>query len=158
MLPSRTCVTIEVGVIPASDRVCQFALTIPPVDPRPQVRTTSPVLAGGLPLERISVMTQGESKLSRQIAKEVRHRGGFIFKVHGGPTMMAGLPDLQGCYRGRYVALETKMPGAKGASPVQRLRINQIRRAGGVSFVVRSVNDAMRVLDWVDRQIDSTDV
>lgn len=70
--------------------------------------------------------------------------------------MMAGLPDLAMCYRGRYVHLETKMPEGKGPSPAQRLRIKQIRDAGGVSYVVRSVNAAMVVLDRIDREIDST--
>lgn len=103
-------------------------------------------------------MTQGESRLSRRIAHAVRERGGFVFKVHGGPTMMVGLPDLVICYRGRYIALETKMPEGKGPSPAQRLRIHQIRRAGGLSYVVRSVRAAMMVLNRVDREIDSEHV
>lgn len=101
-------------------------------------------------------MAQPESRLSRRIAGAVRERGGFVYKIHGGPTMMAGLPDLAICYRGRHIALETKMPEGKGPSPAQRLRIRQIRKAGGLSYVVRSVKAAMRVLDMVDAELDST--
>ena len=100
-------------------------------------------------------MAQPESRLSREIARRFRARGGFIFKVHGGPTMMNGLPDLEGCYRGRFVGLETKMPGGKQPTPVQRLRQQQIRDAGGISEVVRSVADAMAVLDAIDASMDN---
>lgn len=68
--------------------------------------------------------------------------------------MMAGLPDLVGCYRGHMFGLETKMPEGKNASPVQRLRHTQIKAAGGVAVVVRSVADAMAVLDAIDASID----
>jgi hypothetical protein len=99
-------------------------------------------------------MSQGESKLSRSIIDAIRARGGFAFKVHGNALMMAGLPDVIGCYRGFMLALETKMPEGKGPEPIQRLRIKQIRGAGGVSYVVRSVRDARRVMDAIDRKID----
>lgn len=98
-------------------------------------------------------MAQPESSLSRRIAASFRARGGFIFKVHGGPTMMNGLPDLIGSYRGVFVGLETKL-GGNTASPVQRLRIAQIRKSGGIAYVVRSVKQAMTVLDNIDRSLD----
>ena len=99
---------------------------------------------------------QPESRLSRKIAAEVRARGGFVFKVHGGPTMMAGLPDLVVCYRGCFIGLETKMPDGR-VSAVQGLRHEQIRHAGGVCAVVRSVEEAMVILDRVDQQHDIED-
>jgi hypothetical protein len=99
-------------------------------------------------------MAQPESRLSRKIAAEFRARGGFVFKVHGGPTMMAGLPDLPGCYRGRSVWFETKMPGNK-PTPIQLLRHRQIRAAGGIVAVPRSVAEAMAVLDAIDASMDN---
>ena len=98
-------------------------------------------------------MTQGESRMSRRIAQEFRARGGFIFKIHGGPTMMAGLPDLCGSYRGLFVGLESKLPG-NTASPAQLLRQQQIRDSGGISEVVYSVDEAMAVLDRIDARLD----
>jgi hypothetical protein len=68
--------------------------------------------------------------------------------------MMAGLPDLVGCYRGVSIWLETKMPEGKDPTPVQLLRHNQIRAAQGVCTVVRSVADAMAVLDAIDASTD----
>lgn len=101
-------------------------------------------------------MAQPESRLSRQIMAEIRKRGGFVFKIHGGPTMMNGLPDVCGSYRGVFIGLETKL-GDNQASPVQRLRIRQIRASGGVAYVVRSVAQAMRVLDRIDASMDDSD-
>jgi hypothetical protein len=66
-----------------------------------------------------------------------------VFKIHGGPTMMAGLPDLAACYKGQYFGLETKMPEGKEPTPIQLLRHEQIRAAGGKVCVVRSVTQAV---------------
>jgi hypothetical protein len=93
--------------------------------------------------------TQPESKLSRQIMTAFRNRGGFCWKNHGGSTMMAGLPDIAGVYKGRFLAFETKMPG-EHPTRIQQLRHAQIRAAGGVVVVVHSVAEAMAVLDRVD--------
>lgn len=97
-------------------------------------------------------MAQPESILSRRIAGAIRARGGFVFKVHGGPTMMRGLPDLIGCYRGRFIGWESKMTKSDVPSPIQRYRHKQIREAGGLALVVRSIAEAMAVLDAIDKE------
>lgn len=98
-------------------------------------------------------MSQPEARLSRAIRTKCIERGAFAFKIHGGPTMMVGLPDLIMCYRGRFVGLEVKMPEGV-VSTIQKRRIQEIRDAGGYAFIVRSVGAAMRALDIVDRDID----
>lgn len=90
---------------------------------------------------------QPESKLSRQIMHAMRVRGAFVWKNHGGPTMMAGLPDITGCYLGMFVAVETKMPGGV-VSNTQTLRHEQITASGGHVIVATSVTD---VTAWMDR-------
>ena len=87
-------------------------------------------------------MTQRESKLSRSIMAALTKRGAFCFKIHGGPFMMAGLPDIIVCVDGKFVALETKMPGGH-ASPIQQLIHSKIRQAGGRVYVVSSVPEAV---------------
>lgn len=96
-------------------------------------------------------MAQRESKLSRKIMAELEKRGAFCFKVHGGPWMMAGLPDIIACYRGQFIAAETKMPDGGNPSPVQQLVHRKIRKAGGEVRVVRSVEQALALCDAVDR-------
>jgi hypothetical protein len=101
-------------------------------------------------------MSQPEARLGRQIQKAVKERGGFIFKVHGGPTMMAGLPDLICCYRGVFMGFEVKMPGNK-PSAIQARRHVEIQEANGVAVVVYSVSEVMTCLDAVDGELDSLD-
>lgn len=98
-------------------------------------------------------MAQPESRLSREIMKLIRARGGFCWKNHGGSTMMAGLPDIAGVYRGLMIAIETKMPDGHGPTAIQLLRHQQIRDAGGHVIVARSVSD---VAAWLDRLVSVT--
>ena len=103
------------------------------------------------------IMSQPEARLGRQIKAALLERGAFGFKIHGGPTMMVGLPDLIFCYRGQFVALEVKMPEGV-VSSIQKRRITEIREAGGYAYVVRSVASAVRVLERVDRALDTQHV
>lgn len=89
-------------------------------------------------------MAQRESKLSRHIMEALRREGHFCFKVHGGPTMTAGLPDIIVCARGVFIGLETKNPESRGnVSPRQRLVHTMIERAEGYAAVVCSVGEAI---------------
>lgn len=101
-------------------------------------------------------MSQPESRLQRKIQVAAKARGAFVFKIHGGPTMMVGLPDLIMCYRGQFVAMEVKMPDGV-TSKIQERRHAEIDDAGGHAFVVRSVQDAERALDKVDEVLDTED-
>lgn len=102
-------------------------------------------------LEKGNGLTQqGEAKLSRKIMNEIRAKGYFCFKVHGGPTMMAGLPDIIVCADGYYIGLETKLPSKrKDTSPRQDYVHELIRQAGGTAVVVCSAVEALRVIDQV---------
>lgn len=97
--------------------------------------------------------TQPESRLSQQIMTALRVRGAFVFKVHGGPTMMIGLPDIVGTYKGRSIWLETKVPGGKKPTERQEYIHGQIRKAGGRIVVVRSVEEALSFLTHIDRSM-----
>jgi hypothetical protein len=114
-------------------------------------------------------MAQAESKLSREIMSALRARGVFCFKVHGGPTMMAGLPDIVACVPtcicgrvecirhvnlpkfGMFVGFETKTPTGGDPTAVQVHVHNNIRSSFGRVFVVRSVQDAVAALDMLHR-------
>jgi hypothetical protein len=74
----------------------------------------------------------------------LRARGYFCFKVHGGPTMMAGLPDIIVCANGRFIGLETKLD--TDVSAIQAHRHGQIRRAGGYVGVPHSVGEALELV------------
>jgi Holliday junction resolvase len=94
-------------------------------------------------------MSQGESRLSRQIMAMIRERGGFCFKVAASEQMMVGLPDIIICYKGYFLAFETKMPEGR-VSEMQAYRHKLIRRAEGFVLVPRSVAEARAALDRID--------
>lgn len=103
-------------------------------------------------------MSQPEARLGTAIRRECIARGAFAFKIHGGPTMMAGLPDLIMCYRGQFIGMEIKVPDPSSQpSVIQRRRIKEIRDAGGRAYVVRSVESAVRILARVDAELDGED-
>lgn len=88
---------------------------------------------------------QPESRLQKRIQQELvnRYPGIHIFKVHGGPFMPAGIPDLLASFLGRYIALEVKLPRSSSKpSEIQLKTIERIRKSGGVAGVVRSVEEA----------------
>lgn len=95
-------------------------------------------------------MSQPESKLSRKIMDAVRLEGHFCFKVHGSEFMMAGLPDIIVCARGKFIGLETKMPNDReNVSPRQRLVHSMIENAEGVTAVVCSPAEALKFISEV---------
>jgi len=95
-------------------------------------------------------MTQRESGLSKQIQVALRAEGAFCFKVWGSEYMMAGLPDIIGCYQGRFFAFETKLPEKrKNVSLVQQRVMAKIRTAGGYAQVVCTVMEAVNALEKV---------
>lgn len=96
---------------------------------------------------------QPESRIVAQIKKYLKGQGAFCFKVWGSEFMMAGLPDLICCYRGRFLAIEVKTPIGK-VSARQHYVHNLIERAGGIVGVARSVEDAQTLVAAVEASID----
>jgi Holliday junction resolvase len=98
-----------------------------------------------------------ESDLSKKQAAEIRKRGGWSVKTHGDPRQRRGLPDVLACYRGWPIAIETKMPGKEGTlTKIQHHTLLEIKRAGGLAYVMTTVAQVRKLLDWIDRQEDST--
>lgn len=98
-----------------------------------------------------------EAGLVTSIVKAVlkRHPTAWIFKVHGGPMQMAGVPDLLFCIDGILIGAEAKFnrPGESleytrsRATPGQRLQIQRIIAAGGMAGVVTSIPETFDLID-----------
>ena len=61
-----------------------------------------------------------------------------------------GLPDLIGCFGGRFLAIEVKRKNGK-VSPEQEAMIARINRAGGLAFVARDLETVIEKLGIKDR-------
>lgn len=99
-------------------------------------------------------MAGPETRIQRAIQEMVRQRGGFVYKVHGSETMMAGLPDLAIIYRGVPVYFEVKTATGQ-LSDRQRYVMRQLIKSGAVVGVPRSVADASVMLDEVDAAVNA---
>jgi len=60
---------------------------------------------------------------------------GFFVKIHGGPMQMVGLPDLIGCWHGRFVGIELKVHPRK-LTPFQENTFENIIQAGGIAIIL----------------------
>ncbi len=99
-------------------------------------------------------MAQRESKLSRKIMDALKDDWAgeiFVFKVWGNEMMMAGLPDIVGCVKGMFFAIETKLPEKRSnVSPQQEYVHGLIDQAGGRVAVCVTPQEACRqVRQWV---------
>jgi len=73
-------------------------------------------------------------------------------KIHGTNYGHAGVPDILGCYNGRFVGIELKRPDGKGkTSPKQKEWINKINRTGGVAAVISSLEELEDFLTKIER-------
>ena len=76
--------------------------------------------------------------------------GCFAWKEHGGMYGTSGLPDIICCYCGRFVGLEVKTPDGK-VTKLQEVALAKIQSAGGVSAVVRSVDEVKTIIEEIWR-------
>jgi len=86
-----------------------------------------------------------ETKLTHAILAALRERGGWWRKIHGGPSQR-GIPDILGCYNGKFFAFEVKMPKGK-LTELQAHNIDKIRESGGIAKVIYSVEEAIDIVD-----------
>lgn len=86
-----------------------------------------------------------ERDIQKEILNALRERGGWWLNFHGGdPYMPRGIPDIIGCFEGRFYAFEVKREGEE-PSPLQEHMLKLIRKAGGTAEVIYSADEALRL-------------
>ena len=80
-----------------------------------------------------------EAKVKAKVKKILDSMGAYYFFPIGGPYARAGVPDIVGCYKGKFFAIECKAGKGK-TTALQDRELDLIRSAGGVSFVVNEDN------------------
>lgn len=68
------------------------------------------------------------------------------FKVFGSAQQQTGIPDIIGCYKGLFVALEVKRPKLGKLSKIQAHMIDRIKSAGGRAYVVHGVDEVEQII------------
>jgi hypothetical protein len=96
-----------------------------------------------------------EKAVVQRIMAALRTVPGLVVRKRHGTVMgLAGDPDLYGSFRGAHFEFEVKRPNDPSSqlTALQGERLNEWRRAGAISGVVSSVQDAMVLLGLAPRQ------
>lgn len=59
---------------------------------------------------------------------------------------MVGLPDILGCWKGRFIGIEVKTLTGK-PTQIQLHILEQISKAGGYAGIARNVEEALEIRD-----------
>ena len=84
------------------------------------------------------VMTP-EAKVKKKVADQLKFLGAYYFYPVTGGFGRSGVPDIVGCYRGRFFGFECKA-GKNKPTALQDKNLTDINVAGGISCVVNEEN------------------
>ena len=85
-------------------------------------------------------MPTQEQLIKKDIKEYISKIGGFWSMIQGGPYSKPGDPDMLCCINGLFVGIEVKTPTGV-VSELQEIRGQEIKDAGGIWFVARSLED-----------------
>lgn len=109
--------------------------------------------------------TTPEGRVKAKVKAELKRRVAWHYMPVQNGMGVVGIPDIIACYRGFFLAIETKAPSKnpttpeqrwKKATPNQQQRISEIRHAEGIALVVDDVQQVIDVLDVLDKAVMTT--
>ena len=86
-----------------------------------------------------------EGKVKAKVKKVLDEYGAYYFMPATGGFGKSGVPDIVGCYKGHFFAVECKA-GDNRPTALQEKQMEKIRAANGATFVINEVNTD--VLKW----------
>ena len=91
--------------------------------------------------------TTPEGKVKKEVAKWLRDNDIWYFMPMQNGMGVVGIPDFICCWRGEFLAIETKAPGKLlNLTPNQKNRIREIEEHGGTAYVVDSLELLIELL------------
>lgn len=93
-----------------------------------------------------------EKKVKTKVVAILKELGAYYFYASTGGYGASGVPDIIGCYKGRFFAIECKAGGGK-TTALQDKNIAQIIAQGGLAIVVNEDNmeDVNELLRHIER-------
>ena len=76
-----------------------------------------------------------EKSFENKIKRYLKESGAYRVKYHGNYYSENGTPDILACVNGYFLAIEVKADNGK-PTPLQLVKIDDIRKAGGFAYVV----------------------
>ena len=97
-----------------------------------------------------------EAKVKKVVVRQLKLLGAYYFYPVTGGYGASGVPDIVGCYKGKFFGIECKA-GSNKPTPLQRKNLTDIELAGGMAVVVneKNMNIIEDLLNWSgDRQLE----
>lgn len=92
-----------------------------------------------------------EGKVKDACKKYLKGIGAWFFMPVSNGMGQVGIPDIICCYKGMFVAIETKAPGKRAnITPNQDRVIEAIRNANGFAWVVDNPDDLKALFNLID--------
>jgi len=82
-----------------------------------------------------------EKKVKQTIAKVLKEMGAYYFFPATGGYGRSGVPDIVGCYEGKFFGIECKA-GKNTTTALQKLELEKIEKSAGIAMVVNEGNVA----------------
>jgi Holliday junction resolvase len=80
-----------------------------------------------------------EKKVKQKVAKQLKEMGAYFFYPATGGYGRSGVPDIVGCYDGKFFGIECKA-GNNRLTALQERELVLITRAAGLAVVVNEEN------------------
>jgi len=80
-----------------------------------------------------------EGKVKKKIVEQLKTLGCYYFFPATGGYGKSGVPDIVGCYKGRFFGIECKA-GKNTTTALQEKNLSDIALAGGIAAVVNELN------------------
>jgi Holliday junction resolvase len=91
-----------------------------------------------------------EGRVKEQVKKVLKAHGIWYFMPAANGYGKVGVPDFICCWRGRFLAIETKAPGKRDATTAnQKVQIGEIQKAEGWALVVDDVEQLNEFINYV---------
>jgi hypothetical protein len=91
-----------------------------------------------------------ESKVKAKVVAQLKLLGAYYFYPVTGGYGGSGVPDIVGCLRGTFFAIECKA-GNNKPTPLQQKNIDAITKQGGLVWVVNeeNLNEVTNILEAI---------
>lgn len=82
-----------------------------------------------------------EKLVKNKVTAQLKELGAYYFYPVTSGFGSSGVPDIVGCYKGRFFGIECKANGNK-PTELQKINLTKIEGAGGIALVIDETNVA----------------
>ena len=80
-----------------------------------------------------------EAKVKKVVVNQLRNLGAYYYYPVTGGYGRSGVPDIVGCYKGKFFGIECKA-GKNTPTPLQQINLDDIEKQNGIALVVNEKN------------------